>query len=551
MIQINYELKISVHIKKLILLALFFITFLSVLTAQFKENGSAFKYGDRCWQLTDAKNFLVGSIWYEQKLNLNESFDLTIDVNLGCKDADGADGIVFGLQPVSTSIGVAGQGLGFQGVTPSIGIELDTWQNTDFGDPVYDHIAIIKNGDLNHLHTQNTIAGPFPFRTKANPNTFLNIEDCTPHSMRIVWNADNKSLAAYWGCDSLIQANIDLVKDIFNGDPNVFWGFTASTGGANNVQSICLKYTSLLDKVADTVVCRGGQIQLKANGGVKYVWSPAAGLNNATINNPIASPDRTTKYAVNITDLCGRKFVDSITVRVGGNPFTLDLGPDTVLCAGQTLLLAPNIPNATYIWQDGSKDSVYTINKSGNYKVNVEQNFCKAQDSLKVRYISQPTVDLGGDVDLCYGKKKILEIFADDATFVWQDNTPLRSYVITQPGKYNVTVKNKCGQALGEMTANFHTCHRVFVPNAFSPNGDGNNDTFVIECGEDVLMIEELSIFNRWGGRVFSAAQFQPGDANFEWHGEGFMPDVYSYYLTVRYTDGEVETKTGDVTLIR
>ena len=539
------------HIKKLILFSLFFLTSLNVLNAQFKENGSAFKYSDRCWQLTDAVNFQVGSVWYEQKLNLNESFDLTVDVNLGCKDADGADGIVFGLQPVSTSIGVAGQGLGFQGVTPSIGIELDTWQNFDFGDPVYDHIAIIKNGDLNHLHTENTLAGPLPFTTKADPNTFLNIEDCKSHSLRIVWDADNKSLAAFFGCDSLIHVNVDLVKDIFNGDPNVFWGFTASTGGANNVQGICLKYTSLLDKIADTVVCRGGQIQLKANGGVKYAWSPATGLNNPTINNPIASPDKTTKYAVNITDACGRKFIDSITVRVGGNPFTLNLGPDTVLCTGQTLLLAPNIPKATYLWQDGSKDSTYTVNKTGFYKLNIEQNFCKAQDSLKVRYISAPTVNLGADVDTCLGKKIILQVFADDATFTWQDNTPLRSYVITQPGKYSVGVKNKCGEAFGAMEAKFHACHLVYVPTAFSPNGDGTNDTFVIECGGDVLMIEELLIFNRWGGRVFSATQFQPGDHNFEWHGDGFLPDVYTYFLTIRYIDGEIETRTGDVTLIK
>ena len=538
------------HIKKRILVFIFFSASLNVLIAQFKENGSAFKFGDRCWQLTQEKDFQVGSIWYEKKLDLTESFDLSTNVFLGYKDADGADGIVFGLQPVSTSIGVAGQGLGFQGVVPSVGFELDTWQNFDFGDPVYDHIAIIKNGDLNHLHSANTIAGPVPF-TKGTSKTPLNIEDGRWHDLRITWEASTKKLTAFWDCDSIIQSSVDLVKDIFNGDPNVYWGFTSSTGGANNIQSICLKYTSLLDKAVDTVVCRGGQIQLKANGGVKYVWTPATGLNNATISNPIAKPDKTTLYTILVTDSCGRKFSDTISVRVGGNPFTLDLGPDTVLCQGQTILLAPNIPNAAFVWQDGSKDSIFTVTKTGVYKVNVEQNYCKAQDSMKVHFIAQPTVNLGGDVNLCSGMKKILEVFGEDAVFTWQDNTPLRSYVITEAGKYNVRIKNKCGEAFDEIVAKYHACHQVYVPNAFSPNGDGINDTFVIECGEDVLLVDELIIFNRWGLRVFSATNFKPGDTAFEWHGDNALPDVYTYVVTVHYVDGESETRMGDVTLFK
>ena len=538
------------HIKKGILLCLFFTASLNILTAQFKENGSAFKFGDRCWQLTEEKNFEVGSIWYEKKLDLTQSFDLSTNVFLGYKDADGADGMVFGLQPVSTSIGVAGQGLGFQGVVPSVGFELDTYQNTDFGDPVYDHITIIKNGDLNHFHSANTIAGPVPF-TKGATKTPLNIEDGRWHDLRITWEASTKKLTAFWDCDSIIQSSVDLVTDIFNGDPNVYWGFTASTGGSNNIQSVCLKYTSLLDKAVDTVVCRGGQIQLKANGGVKYLWTPATGLNNATISNPIAKPDQTTLYTILVTDSCGRKFSDTISVRVGGNPFTLYLGPDTVMCEGQTILLAPNIPNAAFVWQDGSKDSIYSVTKTGVYRVNVEQNYCKAQDSLKVRFISQPTVNLGGDVNLCVGNKKILEVFGDDAVFKWQDSTPLRTYVILQAGKYDVTVKNKCGEAYDEIVARYHACHQVYVPNAFSPNGDNNNDTFVIECGEDVLFVEELIIFNRWGLRVFSATHFQPGDTAFEWHGDNAPPGVYTYSVTVRYVDGETETRAGDVTLFK
>ena len=116
---------------------------LPVLFAQFHYNGSAKPLGNRCFQLTDATNFKVGSIWDTTKIDLTQSFDVNLDVFLGCIDVDGADGMVFGFQPVSTSIGQPGEGMGFLGVSPSIGIEMDTYQNFTRFDPSYDHIALI------------------------------------------------------------------------------------------------------------------------------------------------------------------------------------------------------------------------------------------------------------------------------------------------------------------------------------------------------------------------------------------------------------------------
>jgi hypothetical protein len=85
--------------------------------------------------LTPETNFVAGSIWNGTKISLLQSFDVVARVYLGCKDVNGADGMVFGFQPISTSIGTAGGGMGFANIVPSIGIEIDTYQNTDFGDP--------------------------------------------------------------------------------------------------------------------------------------------------------------------------------------------------------------------------------------------------------------------------------------------------------------------------------------------------------------------------------------------------------------------------------
>ena len=155
------------------------------------------------------------------------------NVFLGCTDADGADGIAFVLQPISTSIGAQGGGIGYDGVNPSIGVLVDTWQNLEDNDPFDDHIAIHKNGIIDHS----------PLTDVAQPVTALatggNIEDCQWHTLRIAWDPVTKVISTQIDGVDRVSATIDLVADIFNGNDMVFWGFTAATGGSTNVQKIC------------------------------------------------------------------------------------------------------------------------------------------------------------------------------------------------------------------------------------------------------------------------------------------------------------------------
>src|SRR5215212_529859 len=110
--------------------------------SQYILNGSASQNSCNCYTLTNAVNWQSGSVWNSIKIDLNNSFDFHFNVYLGCQDGNGADGIVFILQPLSTSIGTGGEGMGFQGIQPSIGITLDTWQNAGLSDPAFDHISI-------------------------------------------------------------------------------------------------------------------------------------------------------------------------------------------------------------------------------------------------------------------------------------------------------------------------------------------------------------------------------------------------------------------------
>lgn len=216
-------------------------------------NGSAVQNSCNCYTLTPPVNTISGSVWNANKINLNQPFDFVFNVYLGCADANGADGIVFMLQPISTSIGTTGEGMGFEGISPSIGISLDTWQNSNRNDPVYDHIGIQANGMVTH---NNDLAGPVQ-ASATNPN----IEDCQWHTFRVKWDPASKILSTYFDGDFRLQTNTDLINTIFNNDPLVYWGFSAGTGGANNLQQFCTALNpSFITNAINNSICIGNSI---------------------------------------------------------------------------------------------------------------------------------------------------------------------------------------------------------------------------------------------------------------------------------------------------
>ena len=527
---------------------LFLTLFSSKLSAQFHFNGAAKPISARCFQLTDERLNIVGSLWDTTKISLLESFDVNLDLFFGCLDGNGADGIVFGFQPVSTSIGRAGQGIGFEGVQPSIGIEMDTYQNNNLNDPPFDHVAIVRNGDMNHGST-NTVAGPVSIGTSGN------IEDCKQHNVRVKWDAAATKLDVFIDCQLKVSYTNDIVNTIFNGDPNVFWGFTAATGGLLNRHEVCFKFTTLLDKPTKLNLCRGDTVQLQAYGGETYRWTPAAGLNNPTISNPIAKPDTTTTYTVISKGACGVENQKDIRIVVNGDPILFDLGRDTNLCKGQILTLDASLRGAqTYEWSTGSRDSTITVRQSGVYSALLKRSNCTATDTIKVRFLEPPTVALGSDTTLCYYKKLVLTVSAENGRYQWQDGSYLPKYPVLKTGFYSVTAINQCGVANGLIYVNFKDCHALYAPNIFSPNGDVTNDVFFI-YSENIKKINTFSIYNRWGGNVFTRVNALPNNPLFGWNGEQngkpLPADVYTWYAEIEFTDGETLIKKGDVMLIR
>jgi len=144
-------------------------------------------------------------------------------MNFG-NDPGGADGMVFVMQTIGpTAIGNSGDGIGFEGFLPSLGIEFDTYWNQSNGDILDDHIGIISDGSVSHL-SPTVIAGPV-----AASSIGANIEDGNDHAIQITWNPTIQEIEVYFDCEFRLVASVDLINDIFGGQTSVTWGFTSST----------------------------------------------------------------------------------------------------------------------------------------------------------------------------------------------------------------------------------------------------------------------------------------------------------------------------------
>ena len=302
--------------------------------------GDAQVLDNNCFLITPALDFQTGGVWYDNAIDFSNDFTVYYQNYFGSNDANGADGMALVFKRTSNPvIGVSGGGVGYEGITQSMIVEFDTWQNTDRNDPVYDHIAIMKNGISNHTSVSN-LAGPIQAS-----GTSVNIEDGTDHEVKIEWIASTQTFNVYFDCDLRLSITDDIKNTIFGGDPTVYFGFVGSTGGSVNIHRVCFNSISFVDNLTidDKTICNGDDIQIDASipSGDTYLWSPAEGVSDVDSPVPTLSPTVTTTYSVLITDICGDPSTQSVTINViDGTTPVFDQVPQ--ICQGDTLNSLPS-----------------------------------------------------------------------------------------------------------------------------------------------------------------------------------------------------------------
>ncbi len=125
-------------------------------------------------------------------------------------------------------------------------------------------------------------------------------------------------------------------------------------------------------------------------------------------------------------------------------PF-VDLGSDTSICSTTPYTLCVSGDYSTYLWQDGSQDSVYMVDTSGTYWVTVENECGTASDTVNVTFTQSFDIDLGQDTALCYGNTITLSPVGNFAGYQWQDGSGDSVFTVYQTGLYWVTVFDSVG----------------------------------------------------------------------------------------------------------
>jgi gliding motility-associated-like protein len=293
---------------------------------------------------------------------------------------------------------------------------------------------------------------------------------------------------------------------------------------------------------ADTALCDGDSISLHANGShAEFVWN--TGSSDSVI---FGFPGNT--YWVRAENLCG-VFGDTIKLHKIFKPlYTISQG-DT-LCEGDNYTIRIEPQNSFEArWPDGSLGNSQTVNQSGVYHIELS-NICGIIDEyIPVIFSPFPKPDLGSDTLLCPGERVMLQTaYIPRHNYLWSTGDTTHSIEIEEAGIYRISVSNPHG-CQGTDEIEVVDCGiRVYIPNAFTPNGDGINDEFKVYI-EGVNKFW-LAIYDRWGNEVFFSENPKQG-----WNGTHFNQaanaGTYTYKIYYRSGEYKSETRIGSVELLR
>jgi gliding motility-associated-like protein len=210
------------------------------------------------------------------------------------------------------------------------------------------------------------------------------------------------------------------------------------SGGPNTDTVVVNSSTIFVDAGPYTNICQGGSTMLNAFGGTNYSWSPATGLSNPTIPNPIASPSVATTYTVMVTDPLGCFAFDTVTVGVNSVPL-VDAGFYSGVCAGDSITLGGNASGGTVLWSPGSSLSDSTIltpnaapSVPTTYTLTVTNSEgCSASDTVSINILNI-SMDAGPDQIICPGTSTPLNA-TGGTTYSWSPATGLSNPNIANP----------------------------------------------------------------------------------------------------------------------
>ena len=253
-------------------------------------------------------------------------------------------------------------------------------------------------------------------------------------------------------------------------------------------------------------------------------------------------------------------------------PLSLDLPELAFICQGQTLSLTatvlPTSAEPTYTWRTGDSTQTIEVTQAGFYKLSITNGCEVLTDSVQVSGTLFPlTVDLGSDASLREGQEiRLFPLTNSNVSYTvsWEveegieldcDDCPNPVATVSQSANVVVTLTDANGCiATDTLFIEAGKIRDVWMPNVFSPNGDGINDILYLQ-GRALADFRNFRIVDRWGQQVFQRDQGRIDQAIEGWDGKKggntVQSGVYYWSVEIIYPDGSTEARQGFVTLVQ
>jgi gliding motility-associated-like protein len=263
-----------------------------------------------------------------------------------------------------------------------------------------------------------------------------------------------------------------------------------------------------------------------------------AGNYSVSVINNTANSDGTT---------CSQK---SAIQSLSFNPFpaiSISEVVKTTLCNGQAVDLVANYTGGTVKWSTGSTSDKITVSTAGNYKATVTSPAgCQADTSIDVTFLPNPVLNVN-DTSICTYQRQPVILTAPPgfAQYQWNGITGGQTYDVNRPQTISLTVTDANGcQAMQDIKV-AEKCANIYIPNTFTPNNDGINDTWAIEGLENDQTVL-VRVYNRYGTQIYQSRGY-----NIPWDGKyadkKIAAGVYYYIITAK---NGTQKFSGSLTII-
>jgi gliding motility-associated-like protein len=391
----------------------------------------------------------------------------------------------------------------------------------------------------------------------------------------------SKTLKSIYGCDSIVDLHltvnpvyhfVDTMLVCINSEKKwhnkklptstlgshiIFDSLKTENSGCDSIHRLFLIVTDRIEIEAtsnDTLFCSGDTLKLNiVNKNTSFDNIRWNGPDNfsSSLPNPkfvVQSTSNTGLYVVDADSIEGCFIIpDTLEITVL-DPITINLTDTSVICKSN--IIYSNCSGADYfLWSTGDITENIVVSTSGFHWLKASNQRCSVIDSIFIVELNSFDFQIQKSGNLCNEDDMVLFVALPEVDYLWDTKETTPSITINSSGEYSVTVSlEEC--IVTKTISVFCDCH-LWIPNTFTPNKDGTNETF-IPVPQEELNSFSMSIFDRWGNLIYKTNSYIPWDGKTV-DGEYVAAGTYTYSISfscVNNPDKKLK-KQGRISLIR